>query len=81
MKYTVPIIISVIIGTIYYEIMESSIPSESNCSFIASPWTDYLAFIWGFLVIKEGMNIESNLLVMLGSTVIVEHIHQYRRKI
>lgn len=80
MKYTGAIILSVFIGTIYYEIMEKSIPTESNCSFIASPWTDYLAFVWGLLVINEGIKIDSNLLVMLGSTVIVEHIHQYRRK-
>ena len=44
------VFLSFVIGTVYYYIMESSIPRESNCSFISSIWTDILAFFAGKLI-------------------------------
>ncbi len=75
-----PIIGAVIIGTMYYEMMERSIPTDANCSFMASPLTDYLAFLWGIIVIYYGQVYKNNILVFMGATVIVEHIFQYMRK-
>lgn len=74
------ILLSIILGTIYYQIMENSIPTESNCSYMAAPVTDLLAFIWGAIVIYYGFEYNNIILTTLGSTVIVEHIYQLKRK-
>lgn len=70
------IIIAVIIGTLYYQMMEASLPKESNCSFIATIWTDIIAFITGSIIIIKGVNYNDNFLVFLGLVIIVEHIWQ-----
>ena len=76
MNHFLVIVISVIIGSAYYCMMESSIPRESNCSFIASVWTDILAFICGIIIIYKGIRYNDYILTMLGSIIIVEHIWQ-----
>ena len=75
------ILLSLLMGYAYYHMMEASIPSESNCSFIASPMTDYLAFLWGIVVMRYGFKYDNPILTFLGTTVIVEHIFQYMRKV
>ncbi len=70
------VIISFIIGSVYYNIMESSIPLESNCSFISSPWTDILAFIAGFVIIYKANHYNDSVLAILGGAIITEHIWQ-----
>ena len=70
------IVISFILGTIYYYIMESSIPKKSNCSFISSKWTDFLAFIVGFIIILKAYKYNDLLLSGLGGAIIIEHIWQ-----
>lgn len=70
------LIISFIMGTVYYYIMESSIPKKSNCSFIASPLTDIIAFIVGFFIIYKGYIYNDDILIILGSIIIIEHIWQ-----
>ena len=55
---TVILLVSaIIIGTAYYYMMEKSLPKDSNCSFIASIWTDILAFIGGVIIIYKGYSI------------------------
>lgn len=76
MKILYPVIISFILGTFYYYIMESSIPKKSNCSFISSKWTDFLAFIVGFIIIFKAYKYDDLLLSGLGGAIIVEHIWQ-----
>jgi hypothetical protein len=76
------ILLSVVAGYLYYDMMESSIPTESNCSFLASPMTDYLAFVWGFIIMGYGIRKYDNpILTFLGCSVITEHIFQLKRKI
>lgn len=70
------IIISFIIGTIYYYLMESSIPRESNCSFISSPLTDILAFIASIIIIYKGIHYNDQILIFIGGVIITEHIWQ-----
>jgi hypothetical protein len=79
-NHVIAVVVSVIVGYVYYEIMESSIPTESNCSFSASPWTDYFAFLWGIIVIIYGYQYDNIVLTCLGSTVIVEHVFQLLHK-
>jgi hypothetical protein len=76
------ILLSVVAGYLYYDMMESSIPTESNCSFSASPMTDILAFVWGFIIMGYGIRKYDNpILTFLGCAVVVEHIFQLKRKI
>jgi|UniRef100_A0A6C0JD43 hypothetical protein len=76
------ILLSVVAGYLYYDMMESSIPTESNCSFSASPMTDLLAFVWGFIIMGYGIKKYDNpILTFLGCAVVVEHIFQLKRKI
>ena len=68
--------LSFVIGTFYYHIMESSIPLESNCSFISSKWTDIIAFIVGIIIIYKGYRYNDLIIVILGGSIVVEHIWQ-----
>jgi len=79
-KHWVALLFSAIIGHVYFQIMESSIPTNANCSYMASPVTDLLAFIWGFIVIYYGIIYDNVILTTLGGSVIVEHIYQLKRK-
>ena len=71
---SIAIPIGIIVGCIYYEMMEKSIPTEANCSYMATPMTDYLAFMYGIIVIYYGYKYKNDILVFLGVTIIVEHI-------
>ena len=79
-KHGIALILSVIFGHIFYQIMEASLPTESNCSYMASPITDLLAFIWGFAIMYYGFRYDNAILTVLGATIIVEHIYQLKRK-
>ena len=70
------LILSIIIGTLYYYMMESSLPKDSNCSFISTIWTDIFAFIWGFIIIFKGYKYNDLLLILLAGILIVEHVYQ-----
>ena len=73
--------LSVIVGSAFYVLMEKSIPREANCSYLASPVTDILAIVWGFIVMWYGVYVYDNpILTGLGSTVVVEHIWQLKHK-
>ena len=71
------IVISFIIGTLYFQMMERSIDTKSNCSYLASPLTDHLAFLAGAILIYQGVQLKSPIITILGSTVFTEHIWQY----
>ena len=71
---------SILLGSAYYIMMESSIPTEANCSYLATPMTDYLAFVWGLVVFRYGIEYDNPILTALGMTVIVEHIWQLKHK-
>lgn len=75
------ITLSIFLGSAFYVIMERSIPTEANCSYLASPVTDILAFAWGIAVMWYGWFVYNNpILTALGATVIVEHIWQLQHK-
>lgn len=81
MNHTTALGLSIVLGSAFYVLMEKSIPTESNCSYLASPVTDILAFAWGFMVIWYGVSVYDNpVLTVLGATVIVEHVWQLKRK-
>ena len=70
------VFIAFIIGSLYYYIMESSIPLDSNCSFISSIWTDIFAFIAGIIIIYRAHIYTDYYLVIIGGAIITEHIWQ-----
>ena len=81
MNHSSAVALSVILGSAFYMLMEKSIPREANCSYLASPVTDVLAFILGFIVMWYGVYIYDNpILTCLGSTVVIEHIWQLKHK-
>ena len=56
--------------------MESTIPRDSTCNFIASTLTDIITFITGSIIVYKGELFKDNVLIVLGGTIIVEHIWQ-----
>ena len=75
------IALSIVFGYIFFQMMEASIPTDANCSYMASPVTDLLAFLWGFLLVGYGFKYDNAVLTLLGSSIIVEHIFQLKRKV
>ena len=61
MKHFYAILFSVILGYAYYEMMEASLPTETNCSYMAAPMTDLLAFLWGFVLMGYGVRYDNAL--------------------
>ena len=80
MKHALAIILAVVLGSAYYVMMEQSISTEANCSYLATPMTDILAFLWGVIVIGYGINYDNSILTTLGASVVVEHVWQLKRK-
>lgn len=68
--------LGILLGILYYYIMESDIPRESNCSYLSGIWTDIIAFIYGLVIIYYGSLYDNKILVVCGSTIITEHILQ-----
>jgi hypothetical protein len=80
-KHVYAILLSVLLGHAYYQMMEASIPTESNCSYMAAPMTDYLAFLWGFILVGYGFKYDNAVLTVLGASIVVEHIFQYEESL
>jgi len=79
-SHIIAIVMAILVGSTYYIMMESSIPIEANCSYLATHMTDYLAFAWGFIVSKYGIEYDNPILTGLGMSVVVEHIWQLKHK-
>ena len=77
MKQLIYIILSFVLGTLYYYNMSLSIPKDSNCSFSANIWTDIIAFIAGAILVYCGVYKHNDpIITTIGSTIITEHIWQ-----
>lgn len=70
------VIIGIVLGVTYFNIMEKDIPRYTNCSYVANIWTDIIAFIIGGIVIYYGVNYKNHVLVAIGTGIIIEHIMQ-----
>lgn len=70
------LILGIIVGYVYFMVMEYNLPKESNCSYIANKWTDAFAILYGVIIIFFGHKYSNQLLIFLGITIIVEHIMQ-----
>jgi hypothetical protein len=79
-KHVYAILLSILPGHAYYQMMEASLPNNSNCSYMAAPIADYLAFLWGFILVGYGFKYDNPVLTVLGASIVVEHIFQLKRK-
>jgi len=70
------LVLTFVFGTLYYYLMESTIPKDSTCNFIASPLTDIIAFITGSIIVYKGELLKDDVLIVLGGAIVVEHIWQ-----
>ena len=80
-KHAYALTLSTIAGYTYYQIMEASLPTETNCSYMAAPVTDLLAFIWGFVLVAYGFQYDNAILTFMGASIVVEHVFQLKRKV
>jgi len=70
-------ILGIIGGIFYFQIGESGIDKNSNCSYLAPISTDILAFIGGIILQRKGVNNDLKIVELIGTTVTVIHIQQY----
>ena len=72
----IALIIGIIMGIIYYVIMEHTLPKNINCTF-NNYYIDIFTFICGILLYK-GYNLYNDyILICFGVGLIVEHILQF----
>lgn len=67
---------SVIMGYVYFEHMNNTLPKDSNCSFVASVYTDIVAFLVGGYLAYFGATRKAPLVEIIGTAIIVEHALQ-----
>jgi hypothetical protein len=73
----IALIIGIIMGIIYYVIMEHTLPKNINCTF-NNYYIDIFAFICGILLLYMGYNLYNDyILICFGTGLIVEHILQF----
>jgi hypothetical protein len=68
---------AIVVGSLYYRMMERSIPTNVNCSFAASVWTDILATIAGLVLMWRGHIGQDHIVFGIGVTIITEHVYQW----
>ena len=67
----------VLLGTFYWYTEEHSIPTEANCSYMASPLTDLMAFVGGVGCAYEGQRLGSPMIAFFGAAVATIHTFQF----
>ena len=71
----------VILGTVlaggYFAVSESTIPKESNCSYLAPASTDAAAWVAGAVLIALGVRYKDGIITGLGSAIATLHVAQY----
>ena len=62
---------------IYFQTSESTVPKNSNCSYLAPVSTDISALIAGVIVQQKGIAYNDNWLQFIGSAVAFIHVQQF----
>lgn len=70
-------VLGIIGGILYFQIGESGIKKDANCSYLAPISTDVLAFIGGVILQQQGFKNDLKLVEGIGTTITVIHIQQY----
>jgi len=68
---------AVLAGTAYFYAEEAQVPSGTNCSYLASPWTDAVATAGGAVCAYRGLKNNDPIVAGCGACVVTIHIWQY----
>lgn len=66
-----------IAGVGYFQAGESHIPKGSNCSYLAAPITDGLAWAAGFVLVAQGVRTNEPTPAFIGAAIAAVHAAQY----
>lgn len=66
-----------VVGSAYYWMMSVSVPKDSNCSFMATIWTDIFATLIGLVLMYRGVLANDIVVSTLGFAIVVEHFWQW----
>ena len=81
MNHDQSIILAIVVGSIYYFNMVSSLEDEPNCSFMANKLTDIGAFIYGIALMYLGLiKYDDPILSAMGASIITGHVWQLFHK-
>ena len=67
------ILLGIASSIVYFQLSESSIPKNSNCSYLAPKSTDYLALLAGAILITK----KDPTVKFIGATIAGIHIQQF----
>jgi len=71
------IVLGLIASSIYFKISESTVPKDSNCSYLAPASTDYLAMIAGATLISRS---NDQITQFIGASILGIHLWQLTDK-
>ena len=72
-----PVIFGAVGGIAYFQLEEAQVPSDANCSYLASPATDIMATIGGAWCAKKGIELNEPVIAGFGAAVVAIHVMQY----
>jgi hypothetical protein len=64
-------------GAIYFAIGESAIPRGANCTYLAAPLTDVLAWAAGASLMASGIRDRNPWISFIGGSIVGIHVAQY----
>jgi hypothetical protein len=64
-------------GLAFFQFSEATVPTDANCSYLASPWTDAIAALGGAWCAKRGAELDDSIIAIFGSAVVAIHVMQY----
>ena len=70
------VVLGGLFALVFWIYNESSLPLDANCTWLASPGTDFLAFLGAALCVWRGRHHNDFLVAAFGACVIVIHVCQ-----
>ena len=71
-----PVLFGVGASIAYFRVSESTVPKDSNCSYLAPISTDIWAIIAGGVLINQGNKNKDELTIFIGSAILGIHTQQ-----
>jgi hypothetical protein len=70
-------VLGLIVSKLYFNLSESGVPKDSNCSYLAPASTDYLAILAGGILVYRS---KDPIVKFIGSTILGIHYWQLTHK-